>query len=335
MRIFKKFIPLRLKEPMAIFIREAGHLPFSLILRHMERSYINHTDCAPERKKQMNRKLREATCSYLERKYKGLAQELMAQYTPGVKPEKPLIWVFWWQGIESAPDIIRRCVQSICANSENYAVEIIDANNYSDFVDIPSHILDKLNSGNISLTHFADYYRMAILAAHGGLWIDASLFVNKPIKNNIFDQPVFTVRNPGMDPTNVSNWEWTVGVIGGWKGNTLFYGASELLSAYWRDHDVLADYFVFDYMIRLLCNCSTELHTALSAVAPNNRDFYFLQEHANAPFSDTLYEKMQHSKTWLYKISWKSVYSLETPDGKETMFARWIKDTTTVDAGGI
>lgn len=333
MRIFKNMIPLRWKEPAAIFLREAGHLPLSLVMRHMQRSYLSHTDCTVGRMEQINEILRNKTYRYLEHRYERLAREMTAPYTPGVLPEMPVIWVFWWQGIENAPDIIRRCVQSIRSNSGQFTVQIVDEKNYREFVNVPPHLLEKLSNKTITLTHFADFYRMALLAEHGGLWLDASLFVSKPIEQEIIAQPLFTIRNPGMDPANISNWEWTVGVIGGWKGNSLFRGASELLSAYWREHDILADYFVFDYLIRLLCSCSAELYAALSAVVPNNKDFYFLQEYAGAPFSDALYEKIQYSKTWIYKISWKENYAMETHDGKETLFARWIKDVESADGG--
>lgn len=326
----KSMIPLWVKEPAAIFLREAGKFPLELVGSHVRRSFVTNQKSDPNTIARANQAVQRATYAYLSKRYQPLAMELINQYSLGTKPENPAIWVFWWQGEEYAPEIVKRCIASIRANSGGIPVHVIDAQNYEDYVHVPDHILEKLNRKIISITHFSDYYRMALLAAHGGLWIDASLFMASPLNADIFDKPVFTVRNPGLDISNISYWEWTVGVIGGWKDNVLFHAARELLDAYWQDHDQAADYFIFDYMIRLIYNHCAAVREALAEVKANNSKLYFLQQHASHPFDDRIYHRKPDSDTWLYRLSWKGTYPLQTPDGQETLYARWLKET-----GGI
>ena len=186
--------------------------------------------------------------------------------------------------------------------------------------------MGKMQSEKISITHFSDYLRVTLLSKYGGLWIDGSIFVQNKIPEEVFSHPIWTLRNPGKDTQNISNWDWTVGVLGGWRGNTLFGAVAELLSCYWKDHDVPADYYVMDYMMKLVYNKSNAVQEWIQAVPPSNEQFYYLQDHANLWMETETYQQEMNSRTWLYKISWKGQYQLQTSQGQETVYARWLRE---------
>lgn len=64
---------------------------------------------------------------------------------------------------------------------------VIDQNNYRDYVDIPDYIIKKLDKKQMSLTHFSDILRMALLYEYGGVWMDATLFTVEEIPDIILN----------------------------------------------------------------------------------------------------------------------------------------------------
>ena len=325
MNVLKNWIPLKIKSPLAIFIREWGKYPFGLVYKHMLRTYIEEGGNVSQNKKEkIHRDIHRKTLDFLSIQYKYMIAKNADKYMTGTKPITPMIWVFWWQGEDNAPEIVKRCISSIRKNSYGMKVCIIDSQNYQQFVSVPLHILKKLNSGTISFTHFSDYYRMALLASHGGMWIDASIYLKGRLPAEILELPIYTVRNPGGDSTNVSNWEWTVGVMAGWKGNTLFSTVENLLSEYWKTHDNVVDYFLFDYMIRLTVNYCEGLRKDIARIPINNTSFMYLQDHLDDAAEEYVRD-FYFQNTVLYKVSWKNTYPKYTKDKKETVYSMWIK----------
>lgn len=66
------------------------------------------------------------------------------------------IWIFWWQGERKMPRIVYQCYKSLLKNKGNRQVILITQKNYYKYTDISSNIIDLVNQGNITLTHFSD-----------------------------------------------------------------------------------------------------------------------------------------------------------------------------------
>lgn len=329
MKSIKAMIPLKVKSPTAVFVREVGKMPITLVFDHVLRTYTEESGALPKTCLQaLQARIRRNTYRYFDKKYGLTAADLVQEYNSGEKTATARIWVFWWQGETQAPDIVKKCIHAIRKNSNGASVQMIDATNYRQFVTVPVHIEAKRESGTLSLTHFSDYYRMALLAAHGGLWIDASIFVKSLIPTAMFYAPIFTVRNPTNAIDNISNWEWTVGIIGGQKGNSLFVAAAELLSKYWEEHNCLVDYYMFDYVLRLIYEHSEDARKAIEAIPASNPDMYFLQDHLNDS-AEEFYWQLEKQNTIFYKVSWKGIYSDTTVCGKDTVYTQWNRETAT------
>ena len=80
------------------------------------------------------------------------------------------IWVFWNSGFEKAPEIVKKCVDSIKKHSSGRIVEMVDEKNLRQYVNIPEYILKKYKTGKISHQHFSDIVRSVLLRDYGGLW---------------------------------------------------------------------------------------------------------------------------------------------------------------------
>ena len=94
------------------------------------------------------------------------------------------VWVFWWQGLESAPARVKACVDSIKRNAANRDVIVITKDNVSKYTDLPDYVFRKLAEGKITLTHFSDILRFNLLKLHGGLWMDATLYAVRPLDSH-------------------------------------------------------------------------------------------------------------------------------------------------------
>ena len=94
--------------------------------------------------------------------------------------ENAPVWVSWMQGYDKAPDIVKKCIDSIKA-STNHPVYIVTSENLNEYADIPDYISEKYASGIITNAQFSDILRMSLLSKHGGIWIDATVFAPKKL----------------------------------------------------------------------------------------------------------------------------------------------------------
>lgn len=90
------------------------------------------------------------------------------------------IWIFWKQGFENAPEVVRICLRSWKVHNPGWrVVELSDAN-LSEYIDPGS--LAKLRAlKNIITVKFANLLRLYLLSRHGGVWADATVFCCKPL----------------------------------------------------------------------------------------------------------------------------------------------------------
>lgn len=315
----KRCSPLWVKAPIAVLLKETGKWPFGLVFAHMQRSFAESGGCGEEGLYRAWKGVQRKTYQYIKNKYGQFVED--QEISLGVPEANPPIWVFWWQGEENAPLLIQRCIQSIRRHASGHPVKVVDQHNYMDFVSLPPHILQKREAGIISLTHFSDILRMALLAEYGGLWLDATIYVTGSLER-AFQGELFTVRNPNPEDENISHWEWSVFAMGGSAGCSLFSKVRDLLYKYWQDNDFLVDYYVFDYMVRLVVDNCPAIRETLNEIESNNRDIYYYQQH----FSESA-DQYTEKDTWLYKLSWKGSYDIVTPTGEETLYGRWLRES--------
>ena len=106
----------------------------------------------------------------LERENTKLIESLNKASSKALEKDCLHVWTFWWQGIEQLPDILKVCYASQKASMIDKDVEyhIISKDNYSDYVEIPPIIMQRMEKGEMSFTHFSDYLRVCLLEKYGG-----------------------------------------------------------------------------------------------------------------------------------------------------------------------
>jgi mannosyltransferase OCH1-like enzyme len=88
------------------------------------------------------------------------------------KSEIPkIIWSFW-DGYEQPP-IVKACIDSWKRMAPDYEIRILDKNSTKD--------IEKYALANESLQRYSDFVRLDRLSNYGGVWIDASVYLTKPL----------------------------------------------------------------------------------------------------------------------------------------------------------
>lgn len=185
-----------------------------------------------------------------------LYQRLKKRYLDSCTLERPweklpkeenndTVWVMWLQGIENAPPIVQKCIESQKKYMPEKKFIIITEDNIFDYIDIPDYILEKRKRGIISKAHFSDIVRHALLIKYGGYWIDSTvLFTDGEFVTDIEKYPLFMYSfyffgfNPEIMEFN--NW-----FIHSTTNNNMICLLQKMLYAYWKDHDHLCNYFLW------------------------------------------------------------------------------------------
>lgn len=235
--------------------------------------------------------------------------------------EKTPIWVFWWQGEEEMPLIIKKCYKSLYDNisKEKCKINLITKDNYKNYTNIPDYILKKVNNGDISLAHFSDIIRFNLLYNYGGLWIDSTIYITAPIKEEIFKSDLFTHRRKDLKSTNISRANWSSYIIGGKKNHILFKYIYETLLFYWKMYDKPIDYFLTDYIIAIGYNELTYIRESINKISYNNPEIFTLAKYMNRKYDKDFFEKMKIT-TNIYKLTYKERYLEKTKKGEKTFY---------------
>lgn len=245
-----------------------------------------------------------------------------ASYAGSTNPNAP-IWVCWWTGESTAPDLVKKCIDSIRKHSNGHTVYIIDQYNYNDYLTIPNHILAKVSNGSLCLANFSDYLRVSLIYKYGGLWLDATVFCAKQIPNLYFELPFYTCKSEQLDPRYFSQKRWTGFIIAGHQGSCIFGFWKNSFESYWKNFNSI-DYLLFDYLIYLESSINIMFSNALINVPPTNLQRDDLQAAFNDRLSAEEFDQFLNNDTVLYKLSWREKYEMTTEDGKESIYSKFL-----------
>lgn len=164
------------------------------------------------------------------------------------------IWIFWWQGMDNAPELVKRCYQSVQENLSDWEIILLTEDNYKQFASFPEHIIKKLEQGYITLTHFSDLLRLELLIKHGGLWLDATvLCTSSNIPESILKSDLFVYQSqkPGADGKAVLMSSWCMYAR---TNNKILMATRDLLYAYWLKNKKMDDYYLLHQFFSIVCN---------------------------------------------------------------------------------
>lgn len=150
--------------------------------------------------------------------------------TESGKSELPrIIWIYWEQGLDNAPDLVRQCVESWQRLNPDWRLVVLDEASARAHVDMPALI--GRNFDSLPIQRRSDILRLNLLARYGGVWADATCLCTRPLDAWIHDcmtAGFFAFRDPGRDRV-MANW-----FMASLPGNHLTRSFCETHNAYWR-----------------------------------------------------------------------------------------------------
>jgi hypothetical protein len=155
------------------------------------------------------------------------------------------IWVYWAQGIESAPSVVRLCHEALLRYGGDRVVTLTDAD-LAGFVSLPPDIGELLEGQRIAFR--ADLVRLELLSRYGGTWVDATILVNAGFADELAD----LARPTGFfaydkDRTTIANWCMVAS-----PNHYMVNLQLEAMYAHWRTFGELLDYFTFHHVFEAL-----------------------------------------------------------------------------------
>ncbi len=183
-----------------------------------------------------------------------------------------IIWMLWFQGWENAPMLVKKCKATWIKQNPNWTIHFLTTKNLSDFINLEA-IVPGYKNKEIRPESLSNIIRAALLLKYGGVWVDSTLYCNKPLDKWLpqctSDSDFFAFANPGPDRM-LSSWFLAATpnhlIIQKWLQETINY---------WSVRNMRHTYFWFHYLFGDLYNKDEALKNLwdktpkLSADAPH------------------------------------------------------------------
>lgn len=241
-------------------------------------------------------------CLVLRNEYKEFVDKLPYKDELIEKKEiRKTVWICWLQGIDNAPDLVKKCIQNNISRIIGYEKIIITSTNFKDYVSINPIILGKWENGIISNTAFSNILRLEILIKYGGIWMDSTvLFTDEVFPSYVTDYPIFMF----------SSWKWITGDIR--PVSTWFIAAQEnhpflkavldCLYKYWCDKDKLVTYFIFHMFFAMVIERYPTMYSQFTRIS--NVPPHYMQFELQNKYSEKRFKELTNMSS-IHKLSYK------------------------------
>jgi hypothetical protein len=178
-----------------------------------------------------------------------------------------IIWTCWFQGREYAPLLVKTCLKSWERNNPGWELRCLDATSIEQYVPLRQYI--DLDRQSLTAASLSDVLRILLLREFGGVWIDATLFCNRPLDDwlpGVMEEGFFAFAAPGPDRP-LASW-----FLSAESDNYLISTWCRRTSEYWVDRAASDDYFWFHHLFRDMCDTDRAIAEAWSRVPKVSAD---------------------------------------------------------------
>lgn len=230
-------------------------------------------------------------------KYDELIRSCVRKYSEIESPSErtKIVWFCWMQGKDKMPDIVRACYNSQLRNINDREFHFIDESNWRDYVSIPDYLVEKYRKGIMPTAMFTDLIRLELLIKYGGSWIDSTVLCTGGYDPELLDADIFMYQyGKGQ---GLSNW-----FITSCSNNPMLMVIRDVLRQYWKDYDVVLDYYIFHLLFgRLMSD-----YPDMIARMPYADSFLAIKLGKNRAkdFNQSTWDKFT-AKVHFHKLSWR------------------------------
>jgi len=165
-----------------------------------------------------------------------------------------VIWTCWFQGQDSAPFVVRKCLESWVNRNPDWDVRVLDASSIRKYINLEDHI--DLSEQEVTAASLSDIVRILLLNEYGGVWADATSYCNRPLDDwlpGYMPRDFFAFSDPGKYLL-LASWFLARGpsdqLVGKWAARTL---------AYWSGRRRADNYFWFHRLFSELVESDPEV----------------------------------------------------------------------------
>jgi hypothetical protein len=274
--------------------------------------------------KQQRRRLRsrldplnpERCVAYLEKHYTNVPAIDESEETR----QQDTFWVCWLQGTDSAPALVQNCIKSIETHCrQGWQVIVLTADNYADYVNMPSVMTDKWKRGIITNTHFSDLLRIYVLARHGGCWIDGTCLLTATVPADIVAQPFFLFHTHGeFSYTFIQSC-----FIRSKASHYIIRKWCAAMTAYWESENRLINYFTLHLMFVALLRRDEQFARLFASVPvmsdePMHTLLYEMKR--GGKYSESIMNAAREA-TFIQKLTYK--FPADMLDDKESIASKF------------
>ena len=222
------------------------------------------------------------------------------------------IWIFWWQGIDAAPELVRCCYKSIVENSGTHPVIVIDKTNISMYASISNEINSLMENGKISITFYSDILRCNLLYNHGGVWLDSTVLMTGNISKWIDHKVFYTIKHNQFSNYHICEGKWTGFCLSSGEHNPLFKYMCDMFDAFLEKYDFVPMYLLIDVFLSVGHKNIPFIKQMIREVPINNIKVFELQGLLNQPediegisdvFENQDFHKLSYKKPLVKEIN--------------------------------
>ena len=150
------------------------------------------------------------------------------------------IWVYWNNGWDNVPPVVRFCKRSWEKYSGDREIVYLTDDNIKQYLDVDSF---PENIKKAPVQAYSDYLRISLIEKHGGVWLDATVFLTKPLDSWLpdylkdWDMFLFSNVKPGR---LIASW-----FIAAERGHEAIVEWRTKCDDYWLSRSKAHDYFWF------------------------------------------------------------------------------------------
>lgn len=244
-----------------------------------------------------------------------------------LKPEQESlehnIFVFWWDGFESAPAIVKKCLKSVENNYRNFNVIRISKENYKKYTDIDPLILKGFEEGKVSVQTFSDILRFNLLKNNGGMWIDATIFflneydlIGKLDESQSFNTLEFACSREFLKYKGYA-CSWSGFFIASKRNGMFVRTMDAIFKEYYKIYGTYTLYFFIDAAF-MVCKVNNVDNNVLMKSQQCDGDMFLLSKIGNCQYDESC-------MTEISKLPQKLAWNIKLSEKKETFYAMLLE----------
>lgn len=245
------------------------------------------------------------------------------------QPNK-IIWTAWFQGESNAPSSIRYAIDSIKRHAQEYRVIVITNENLKQYIDVPNHIEIAIQQKKISLAHYADWIRLKLLSEYGGVWLDATSYMVKPLPEKIWQYDLLT-WNEMIDFTGENIYagipfveHFNNGFLVAKKNNMFYRFAVEITEKLLMDPILTIDYFSNFKAYLVAFEKIPLFQEQCKRMDPIAENGFLVKQYWNAQIEDWIKSEFQGDRSIFFNLIYKEVWNEKC--GEKTTVQQFLID---------